>query len=117
MNNIRWNDESICAIWGGQIHQTNKGCPMAHTDHHSHAERFILPGPQAVFPLLVAWYNRRRKRKAVISMLKYEDWLLRDMGLTRGDVLEALAKPGDASDNLKRIAAQKRCYQRSRRSL
>jgi hypothetical protein len=43
----------------------------------------------------VSGFGRRRSRHAFDRMLMFDDHLLRDIGLTRNDVIEVLSSPSD----------------------
>ncbi|MEJ8571056.1 DUF1127 domain-containing protein [Microbaculum marinum] len=75
-----------------------------------HAGHAVL---RAVFRLWRAWSNRRQ----VAVLLEADDHMLRDIGLTRGDVVGALSGPADMdpSHHLIRARAERlraRAWQR-----
>ena len=84
---------------------------MAYTDHKTNSS-IIVPGPQDLFRAMKKWARRQQKRREIIKLLTQEDWVLRDMGITRGDVREALAFRGDASLHLRALAARRRFWAR-----
>ncbi|MEP1209115.1 MAG: hypothetical protein ABJM29_20530 [Rhizobiaceae bacterium] len=84
---------------------------MAYTDHTTKTSIFI-PGPQDLFRAARKWARRQQKRREVAQLLKQEDWALMDMGITRGDVREALSFKGDASLHLRALAARRRFWAR-----
>ena len=84
---------------------------MAYTENRSRTSIFI-PGPQELLHGVRKWASRQRQHREVAKLLKQEDWLLEDMGITRGDVHEALAFRGDASLHLRSLAAKRRFWSR-----
>lgn len=86
---------------------------MAYTENRGGISIFV-PGPQDLLHGLRKWTSRRRKRREVASLLELEDWVLQDMGITRGDVHEALAFRGDAGLHLRSLAARRRFWSRQR---
>ena len=80
---------------------------MAHTRNQGKTSIFI-PGPEDLFHGLRMWASRQRKRHELAQLLKQEDWVLKDMGITRGDVREAVAFRGDSSLHLRSLAAHRR---------
>jgi uncharacterized protein YjiS (DUF1127 family) len=62
--------------------------------------------------MLRAWQNRRQ----VARLLEWDQTMLRDIGLTRGDVYSAMASPlgDDPSDRLDRFARERRSAERAR---
>lgn len=75
---------------------------------------FVVAGPLDVFRSLQKRWAKMIKRREVATLLEQDEWLLKDIGITRGDVIEALHKPGDASVNLKVVAARRRFWSRQR---
>ena len=84
---------------------------MAFTDHHSSA-LLVLPGPSDLIRGLNKWIKRQQDRRKIEILLQQEDWVLRDMGITRGDVLEALAAKPNPSLHLRALAARRRFWAR-----
>ncbi len=84
---------------------------MAYTEHHSKTFIFI-PSPQDFLRGLRKWIVRQRKHREIATLLKQEDWVLMDMGISRGDVHEALAFRGDSSLHLRALAARRRFWSR-----
>ncbi len=72
----------------------------------------IIPGPQDLLRTIGKWTVRRQKRNEVAQMLNFEDWVLKDMGITKGDVREALAFKGNPSLHLRALAARSRFWAR-----
>lgn len=89
---------------------------MAYIDHRSGTGTFI-PSPYDASRMLRKWLRRRNKRKEVAAMLKCEDWVLKDMGISRGDVREALSHKGDPSLHLRALASRRRFWSRNRDTL
>lgn len=84
---------------------------MAFTDHHS-STLLVIPGPGDLIRGLKKWIKRRQDRRKIEILLKQEDWVLRDMGITRGDVREALAAKPNPSMHLRALAARRRFWAR-----
>lgn len=84
---------------------------MAFTEHRTSAP-IIIPAPQDVLRKVARWVRRQQKRNEVAQLLNKEDWLLQDMGITRGDVREALAQRADPSLHLRALAARRRFWLR-----
>ena len=84
---------------------------MAYTDHKTNSS-IIVPGPQDLFRTMKKWARRAQKRREISKLLNQEDWVLNDMGISRGDVREALAFKGDASLHLRALAARRRFWSR-----
>lgn len=84
---------------------------MAFTDQTTKTS-ILIPGPQDLFRALRKWAHRHEKRREVAKLLRQEDWALMDMGITRGDVREALSFKGDASLHLRALAARRRFWAR-----
>ena len=82
---------------------------MAFTEYSSKPTIFI-PGPKELFRALRKLAKRRQKHNEVAKLLDQEDWVLMDMGISRGDVREALAFRGDASLHLRALAARRRFW-------
>ena len=68
----------------------------------------------AVVFVRAAWKARRHRRE-VTRLLAFDDHALRDIGLTRGDVLVSLAGPAfdDPSTRLRILAVERRAARRS----
>ena len=84
---------------------------MAYTDHRTKSS-ITVPGPQDLFRTLKKWVRRQQKRREIATLLAREEWVLNDMGITRGDVREALAFRGDPSLHLRALAARRRFWSR-----
>lgn len=69
----------------------------------------------AVAFVRAAW-KARRHRHEVTRLLAFDDHALRDIGLTRGDVLVSLAGPAfdDPSTRLRILAVERRAARRAR---
>lgn len=71
-----------------------------------------FPGPQDTARMVCKTLKRRvhraHKRREVACLLTKEAFILEDMGITRGDVHEALAFRGDPSLHLRALAARRR---------
>ncbi len=89
---------------------------MSLIEHRARSSHFI-PSPLDIFGILQKWIVRRRKRRQIAALLEQEDWVLKDMGVTRGDVHEALATSGNPALNLRAIAAKRRFWTRNRDTL
>jgi uncharacterized protein YjiS (DUF1127 family) len=50
----------------------------------------VWSGPTRGLDLLAVWRKRCRQRAALAAL---DDWLLRDIGLTRADIIRECAKP------------------------
>jgi uncharacterized protein YjiS (DUF1127 family) len=55
-----------------------------------HQDRSLASGVQRVADLLLIWHQRSRQRRQLQSL---SDHMLRDIGLTRADVLAESSKP------------------------
>ena len=84
---------------------------MAFTDHTTKTS-ILVPGPQDLLRSIKKWLRRQQKRREVAKLLNQDEWALMDMGITRGDVREALAFKGDASLHLRALAARRRFWAR-----
>ena len=51
------------------------------------------------FTWLLSGFARRRVHKCASTMLKLDDHMLRDIGLTQNDVLNCMSKPGHMADH------------------
>jgi uncharacterized protein YjiS (DUF1127 family) len=87
---------------------------MAYTDHTTRTS-ILVPGPQDLSRSIKKWIRRYQKRREIHSLLKLEDWALMDMGITRGDVREALEFRGDPSLHLRALAARRRFWKHQSR--
>ena len=67
-----------------------------------------IPAPWDVVMMVQRWAIKRSKRREIRALLKADAARLTDLGLTRGDVHDALAAPGCASHNLRILAAKRR---------
>ncbi|MEL7273954.1 MAG: hypothetical protein AAGK33_11015 [Pseudomonadota bacterium] len=71
-----------------------------------------FPGPQdaarMVWKTLKRRAHRARKRREVACLLSKQPFILDDMGITHGDVHEALTFRGDPSLHLRALAARRR---------
>ncbi len=72
----------------------------------------LIPGPQDLIRASKKWMRRNQKRREIAKLLRQEDWALMDMGITRGDVREALSFKGDSSLHLRALAARRRFWAR-----
>lgn len=76
----------------------------------------LFPGPQdaarLVWKAIKRSAHRRANHRELICLLTKPDFVLNDMGITRGDVHEALAFKGDPSLHLRALAARRRFHQR-----
>lgn len=86
---------------------------MSFTDRFTRHATFI-PGPMDVLHAVKKWIVRRNKRNRLAVLLDQEDWVLKDMGVTRGDVYEALAHRGDPALHLRALVARRRFWTRKR---
>ena len=71
----------------------------------------VMQLPSLIKAVVRAWRNRR----PVMQMLELDDRMLRDIGLTRGDVTSALASPmaTDPSSRLRVMAVERRAGNRA----
>ncbi|MHB2166994.1 DUF1127 domain-containing protein [Alsobacter sp. R-9] len=71
---------------------------------------------QGVLAKVVTWWTRFQNRRQVSNLLALDDYLLKDLGVARGDVFEALTDPltSDPSSLLAASAAQRRISERAR---
>jgi uncharacterized protein YjiS (DUF1127 family) len=68
-------------------------------------------GPFVRFAKAVsAYWRNRRNRRSVAQLLEMDDYVLKDIGITRYDVTAALAgsPKDDPSERLKQLAAERR---------
>jgi len=86
---------------------------MAHSTHSTSVTR-VIPGPLDLLRKLRKMLNQQIKRRQVVKMLDCDERMLKDMGITRGDVIEALSKRGNESLHLRALAARRRFWTRSR---
>ncbi len=84
---------------------------MAYTEQSTRTS-ILVPGPQDLIRAAKKWARRHQKRREIAKLLKQEDWALMDMGISRGDVREALSFKGDASLHLRALAARRRFWAR-----
>lgn len=84
---------------------------MAFIDHLTGTRTFIL-GPLDVLKVVRKKWHRRQKHNEIAQLLDKPNWVLNDMGITRGDVREALAFRGDSSLHLRALAARRRFWSR-----
>jgi len=89
---------------------------MAFTENRTTTSIFI-PNPLDILRLLRKWNTRRIKRDQMAVLLEQEDWVLKDMGITRGDVHEALSHHDNPALHLKALAARRRFWSRGREQL
>lgn len=67
-----------------------------------------IPALRDFANLVQRWATKRAERLEVVALLKAESCRLTDLGLTKGDVHDALSAPGSASHNLRILAAKRR---------
>jgi uncharacterized protein YjiS (DUF1127 family) len=84
---------------------------MAFTEYSS-KPTILIPGLSDLFRGFRKFAKRQQKRREIAKLLNQEDWVLMDMGISRGDVREALAFRGDASLHLRALAARRRYWSR-----
>lgn len=89
---------------------------MAYTEHGTTTSIYI-PSPMDLLRKVLKWNAQQQKRREIAVLLTRPEWVLDDMGITRGDVHEALAKKGDPSIHLRETAASRRFWARKRKSL
>ena len=77
----------------------------------------IIPSPLDMVVTLRRKIRHFQKRREVTKLLDCDDRILKDMGITHGDVVEALSKRGNASLHLRALAARRRFWTRSRDKL
>ncbi|PTW62388.1 uncharacterized protein DUF1127 [Breoghania corrubedonensis] len=70
---------------------------------------------RSVFGMLVNWRRRRRNRLAVKQLLGWNEYMLKDIGLTRADVRCALRehRKVEASGRLRILAVERRATNRA----
>ena len=73
-----------------------------------------IPSPLDLLRKLRKMLNQQVKRRQVVKMLDCDERMLKDMGITRGDVIEALSKRGNESAHLRRLAERRRFWIRQR---
>jgi uncharacterized protein YjiS (DUF1127 family) len=78
--------------------------------------RAVRANLNAAVAFVRAAWNARRHRHEVTRLLAFDDHALRDIGLTRGDVLVSLAGPvfDDPSTRLRILAVERRAARRAR---
>lgn len=86
---------------------------MAHSTHTTTVTP-VIPGPLDLLRKLRKMLNQQMKRRQVMKMLDCDERILKDMGITRGDVIEALSKRGNESRHLRTLAARRRFWTRQR---
>jgi uncharacterized protein YjiS (DUF1127 family) len=86
---------------------------MAFIERKARRTTFV-PGPFDLIKMARKSMKRRNKRKEFAVLLNQEDWVLKDMGVTRQDVREALATKGDPALNLRALIARRRFWSRKR---
>ncbi len=71
---------------------------------------FLLPLASAIFQHAVAYVEAVRNRRQVAKLLTWDSRMLRDIGLTPGDVRSAMASPlgDDPSCRLDSMARERR---------
>ena len=99
----------------------NRCCPIKHGERRwlTQITRRKLPSLFRARRTCFAhkkWAHRQQKRREIAQLLKQDEWALMDMGITRGDVREALAFKGDASLHLRALAARRRFWAKKVRS-
>lgn len=90
---------------------------MAYITRHSQHVRYAVPSPLALLRSMRQHVIRSARRREIASLLEQDERVLDDMGITRGDVIEALSTKGDASQVLRTLAARRRFWTRSRERL
>lgn len=75
----------------------------------------VVPAMNAAVAFVRAMWKARRNRRVVGTLHGFDDRMLRDIGLTRGDVAAALAGPafGDPSTRLRIFAVERRAGRRA----
>ena len=86
---------------------------MAHSTRTTNVTPIIC-GPLDLLRRLRKVLNQQLKRRQVVKMLDCDERILKDMGITRGDVIEALSKHGNESLHLRTLAARRRFWTRNR---
>ncbi len=77
----------------------------------------FIPGPLDLIWKLRKFARQHMKRRQVIKLLDCDERILKDMGITRGDVIESLSRRGSESAHLRTLAAQRRFWTRHREQL
>ncbi len=77
----------------------------------------VIPGPLDLIWKLRNFVNQHMKRRQVRKLLDCDERILKDMGITRGDVIEAMSKRGNESMHLRTLAARRRFWTRHREPL
>ena len=77
--------------------------------------RALRAGANAVATRVRAAWTARRHRREVANLLVFDERALRDIGLTRGDILVCLAGPtfDDPSTRLRILAVERRAGRRA----
>ena len=84
---------------------------MAFTENRTTAP-ILIPSPRDLVRAMHKWSRRKQKRREIMTLLQQDEWVLKDMGITRDDVREALAYGGDPSLHLRALAARRRYWAR-----
>lgn len=87
--------------------------PHESREYHSLGHEVTAAEPErrpSLLSRIAAAYRAWRNRRAVIGLLDLDDRMLRDIGLTRGDVTAALSGPRlqDPSTRLRALSAERR---------
>ena len=74
------------------------------------------PAASGVVATLVRLWTRFQNRRDVARLLELDDHMLKDLGIARGDVFEALSEPvvADPSELLAASAGERRLAERAR---
>ena len=80
------------------------------TDHPATAGEKLLELAAAVPGWLAGVWRSAHNRRSVAKLLEWDDRMLRDIGLTRGDVCAAMAVPAgkDPSNHLGELSSERR---------
>jgi uncharacterized protein YjiS (DUF1127 family) len=81
---------------------------MAITHDKMFGSSSAIPTLRDFANLVARWATKRSQRRQVVALLTAEPCRLTDLGLTKGDVHDALNAPGSASHNLRILAAKRR---------
>jgi uncharacterized protein YjiS (DUF1127 family) len=74
----------------------------------------VLQVQAGVLNRIAALWTLVKNRRAVSELLSLDDHMLHDIGVSRGDVSEVLAAPGDASGHLAARVLRQRVEERAR---
>jgi len=74
----------------------------------------VLQVQAGVLNRLAALWTLVKNRRAVSELLSLDDHMLHDIGVSRGDISEVLAAPGDASGQLAARVLRQRVEERAR---